>query len=266
MDLARSRPPLSREPAFNLPGVVTACLLALVAVHALRTWVLSEENDLSALVDFALIPARWTAAWDPSRSEDILRAAASGGASSENSARLAFARYLVAEPEAKPWTFLTYAALHGSWTHVVLNGVWLAAFGTPVARRNGAWRFLVLAAAATVAGAVAHLLLHPLSISPLIGASAAVSGLMAGATRFIFSPGSGGFQRPQTLAELLRNRNAVLFLGVWFGINILSGIVAVPLGITDASIAWEAHISGFLAGLLLFPLLDRAERDPRPRF
>lgn len=266
MARAFPRTPLPREPAFNLPLVVTTCLVVLVGVHALRTWALSEENDLSTLIDYALIPARWTAAWDPSRTEDVLRAAASGGASAETSARLAFARYLMAEPEAKPWTFLTYAALHGSWTHVALNGVWLAAFGTPVARRNGAWRFLVLAAVATVAGALAHLFLHPLSISPLIGASAAVSGLMAGATRFIFSPGSDGFQRPQTLAELLRNRNAVLFLGIWFGINILSGIVAVPLGITDASIAWEAHIGGFLAGLLLFPLLDRTEPDPRPRF
>jgi membrane associated rhomboid family serine protease len=48
----------------------------------------------------------------------------------------------------------------------------------------------------------------------------------------------------------------VLFLGLWFATNLLFGVAAVPLGIVDTSIAWEAHIGGFLVGLLLFPLLD----------
>ena len=49
------------------------------------------------------------------------------------------------------------------------------------------------------------------------------------------------------------------FLGIWFVTNLLFGMVATPLGISDASVAWEAHIGGFLAGLLLFPMVDRAE-------
>jgi membrane associated rhomboid family serine protease len=58
---------------------------------------------------------------------------------------------------------------------------------------------------------------------------------------------------------VVRNSRAALFLGIWFATNLLFGIIAGPLGITDASIAWEAHIGGFLVGLLLFPLVDRAE-------
>ena len=67
---------------------------------------------------------------------------------------------------AKPWTALTYAFLHGSWAHVLLNSVWLAAFGTPVARRCGGLRFLLLGALCAVGGAVAHVVVHPLSVAP----------------------------------------------------------------------------------------------------
>ena len=48
-----------------------------------------------------------------------------------------------------------------------------------------------------------------------------------------------------------------VFLLVWFASNLLFGLAAAPLGITDAAVAWEAHIGGFVVGLLLFPWLDR---------
>jgi membrane associated rhomboid family serine protease len=62
-----------------------------------------------------------------------------------------------------------------------------------------------------------------------------------------------------SLLGVAKNSRAALFLGVWFATNLLFGAVAGPLGITDASIAWEAHIGGFLVGLLIFPLVDRFE-------
>jgi membrane associated rhomboid family serine protease len=138
----------------------------------------------------------------------------------------------------------------------------LAAFGTPVARRCGGLRFLALALAAAVGGAAAHWLAHPYSVMPMVGASAAVSGMMAAAARFMFGGGlrsgwTGDFDQPRSsLIGLLANSRAALFVGLWFAVNLLFGIVAAPLGITDASIAWEAHIGGFLVGLLLFPLID----------
>jgi len=74
------------------------------------------------------------------------------------------------------------------------------------------------------------------------------------------APGEPARSLTQGFGDLLRNRTAALFLGVWFGTNLLFGLLARPLGVTDASIAWEAHIGGFLVGLFLFPLLE-----PRPR-
>jgi membrane associated rhomboid family serine protease len=254
-----------REPIFNLPAVVTATIALLVAIHAVRSALLAPDTDLEFLLGWAVVPARWTAAFDPARAETILREAAAGFAGPMAEAREALARYVLAEG-AKPWTALTYALLHGSWTHVLVNGVWLAAFGTPVARRCGALRFLALGGVCAVAGALAYWLANPPSIVPMVGASAAISGWMAAAARFVFGPGRAplgrGMQeahlRPrQTIVEMARNRGAAVFLVTWFASNLLFGLAAAPLGIADAAVAWEAHIGGFLAGLILFPWLDR---------
>jgi membrane associated rhomboid family serine protease len=142
-----------------------------------------------------------------------------------------------------------------------------------VARRCGVWRFFVLAGATALGGAVAHAVVHPLQAFPMVGASAAVSGMMAAATWFIFTRPlwrldgrlAEPHERPRdSLAATLGNRRVVLFLLVWFGTNYLFALLARPLGITDASIAWEAHVGGFVTGLVLFPWLDplplRAER------
>ena len=258
-----------REPILNLPAIVTATLAVIVALHAARALVLSDEADLRLLLSLALVPARVTAALAPERAEEILRGvAALGGTPDEAALRAAFARYILADPATMPWTFLTYAGLHGSWAHALLNGVWLAAFGTPVARRCGAWRYLAVAAVSVVAGAVLHYAIDPTSVSPLIGASAGVSGLMAAASRFIFQPravspgGLPGLDPPwtplQPLGQLLRHRPAVMFLAIWLVTNLLFGLIATPLlGGSEAGIAWDAHLGGFVAGFLLLPFLDR---------
>ena len=188
----------------------------------------------------------------------------------DTAARLALARYVLSETDPPYWTVVTYALLHGSWAHILLNSVWLAAFGTPIARRCGPMRFIVLGVASAVGGAAAHLLANSTSVIPMIGASAAVSGMMGAAARFVFGTGAGRFgpndllvhpaSHPRlSLLGVVRNSQAAIFLGIWFVSNLLFGLIATPLGITDAGIAWEAHIGGFVVGLLIFPLVDRAE-------
>lgn len=251
---------------FNLPGVVLASIACLVAIHALRS-VLGDETAFELLVDFAVIPARWTLAWDPAGLADLLRQIGSAAPPAEAPARIAFARAVLTEGGPHYWSAATYALLHGSWMHVAMNSVWLAAFGTPVAQRWGPARYLVLALASAIGGAIAHALMHPYAIAPMIGASAAVSGMMGAAARFVFTPpslvrdSSGAIvprSRAETLSGLMRNTRAMLFLGIWFLTNILFAVIAGPLGIAEEGIAWEAHVGGFVTGLLLFGLIDRA--------
>lgn len=268
MDATPDLPRQNRVPVFNMPSVVTASIGLLLAIHALREFVLPDVWDVRALIDLALIPGRWTVAIDPGRADDLLAAAAAITGDPETvEARQAFARYIAAEPDAMPWTFASYALLHGSWMHVIFNTVWLAAFGSPVARRCGALRYGIVALAGAVAGGTLHVLLDPLSTAPLIGASAGVSALMAAAARFVFQPPPAYAagqpwqrlppRRLQTIPELMRNRTAVVFLGIWLVTNFLFGVIALPLGAEATAVAWDAHLGGFVAGFFLLPLIDR---------
>jgi len=173
---------------------------------------------------------------------------------------------------AEIWTFFTYALLHADWTHYCLNAIWLLPFGSALARRFGAARFLVFFAVTAAAGAAAHLATHPGDQAPVIGASAAISGTMAAAMRFAFQRGGPlGFWRKGEEADyrvpaiplrgVLRDCRVLIFLVVWFGINLLFGLGSMPLAGEGQVVAWQAHIGGFVAGLLLFSWFD-----PKPEF
>jgi membrane associated rhomboid family serine protease len=236
------------EPMFNVPSVVTATVAVLVSIHFVRDLVLPESADLAVLAWFSFIPARY----DPT---PLVHGAYPGGIA------------------ADVWTFVTYALLHGNWLHLGLNAVWLLAFGTPVARRFGTARFLSFFAVAAAAGAVAHLVTHAGERAVMIGASAAISGFMAAAIRFVFQPGGpldlwhvredAAHRVPAApLTAALRDPRILAFLGVWFGLNLLFGIGSLPILDGEPPVAWQAHVGGFLAGLLAFAAFDPVGRGP----
>ena len=230
------------EPVFNVPPVVTATVAVLALTQAIREFVLPESVDIAVLAWFAFIPARY----DPT---PLVHGAYPGGIA------------------ADVWTFVTYALLHGNWLHFGLNAVWLLAFGTPVARRFGAARFLTLFAVTAAAGAIAHLVTHTGERTPMIGASAAISGFMAAAIRFVFQPGGpldlwhardGAPHRVPAapLFAALRDPRILAFLAVWFGLNLLFAIGSLSILGGEQPVAWQAHVGGFLAGLLAFAAFD----------
>lgn len=256
-----------RPPVFNAPGAVVALVGALLAVQGLRE-VASVASDLELIRDFAFVPARVALEYAPEALAERLRELARE--SEEGAAMATAARFLLGDGDLKPWTFVTYALLHSGWTHVLVNAVWLLAFGAAVARRFGGLRFFAFAAATAAGGALAHLLANFADVAPMVGASAVASGALGGAARFAFQPGGPLGERlsfdagPEahrlpaaTWREALGNRRAAAFLGAWFVLNLLFGLLAFPLGLSDGPIAWEAHIGGLVAGFVLFPLFDR---------
>jgi len=160
--------------------------------------------------------------------------------------------------------------IHGSWVHFGVNAIWLLPFGSAVARRFGPWRFMAFFAVTAAAGALAHLIAYVGQNAPVVGASAAISGTMAGAMRFAFQPGGplnfmrtgedADYRVPAIpLAGVLRDPRVVIFLVVWFGINLLFGATSLPIGGglgAGEVVAWQAHIGGFVAGLILFSWFD----------
>lgn len=234
-----------RQPALNLPPVIIALSAILIAVHVLRQF-LSQEADLKVLLWAAFLPARYSHV-------PVLNGLLPGGL------------------PADIWTFVSYAFLHGDAIHLAVNLIWFLAFGSAVAWRFGALRFLAFSAVTAAAGAAAHLYFFYGDVAPLVGASAAISGAMAAAVRFAFEAGgplgpwrnSGpeAFRVPASpLTRSLRNPQVLVFLGVWFGLNLLFGLTNAMTNLSEGSVAWQAHIGGFLAGLLLFPLFDPVGR------
>ena len=240
------------EPMFNVPPVVIATVAVLVLVHLLRTFVLTDDQDVWLLLTFAFIPARY--------GTDLATSGAFPGGFG-----------------ADLWSFFTYAFIHADLMHLGLNLAWLVPFGTALARRFGAWRYSVFMLVMAAVGALAHLLTNLGAMEPVIGASAAISGAMAATMRFVFQHGGplallrkGGddaYRVPAApLAATLRDPRFLLFLVVWLGLNALFGLGTVSFGEEPGQVlAWQAHIGGFFAGLFLFnafdPVVSGAEFD-----
>ncbi len=251
-----SSPPGRREPAINMPALLVVAIAVLVGIHLVRG-VLPDDTDAEILLRGGFVPLGWSLRFgitDVAAALDEARAVADPEVAAF---RVALVRYLSAEGGSGPGSILTHAVLHGSWLHVGLNCVWLAAFGTPVVRRAGTMRSLLLAVATAIGGALVYWASGPTSPQVMIGASGIVSGFMGAAVTFVFHRGPGEAGEPGRWPAFLRNRNALAFLAVWFVTNAFAGLLASPLGIAaGGGIAWQAHIGGLLAGLALFPLLD----------
>ena len=226
------------EPIFNVPGIVLVLLGACCLVHVVR-WLLPADEDAWLTAALAFIPMRLV----------------SGVA--------------VQLPGGEPATitsFFTHLFVHGDTMHLLVNMAWFLAFGSPVARRTDALRFLVFFAICGVAGALFYVLVNGRVLTLVVGASGAISGLMGAAMRFFFARlGSGQILvegKPLhaapllSLAETVRDKRILLAVGGWTILNVLLAWGAA--GLTDAAgIAWEAHVGGFYAGLLSYGLFDR---------
>ena len=162
---------------------------------------------------------------------------------------------------ARYWSFLSYSLLHGSWAHVFINVFWLLAFGSVLARRYSSVAFIIYWLLAAASGAAFHYIVHPGEVVPVVGASAVLSACMGSVSRFAFT-GSGfsgadvATRRGMNLLETLTNRTALIFAGSWMAINYLLGSGILPIFGVDASIAWEAHIGGFIFGFFAFGLFE----------
>jgi membrane associated rhomboid family serine protease len=220
----------------NVPRAVTLAAGLMIGIQVVRG-LLPDETDVAFLLSLAFIPARYSGA----------AVELPGG-------------YLTAVT-----SFVTYMVVHGGWMHLLVNVAWMLAFGTAVARRIGTRGFFVFSILCGIAGALTHLVLHWGEMAPMVGASAAISGQMAGALRFIFfAKREPDEKMPDfvgaplaSLATALRDHRIVGFVIFWVVLNAYFGLTSVSFGGTSGGIAaWEAHIGGFLCGLLIFGFFD----------
>ncbi len=167
---------------------------------------------------------------------------------------------LVLVPESA--TYITYSFLHGSWLHLGSNMLFLWVFGDNVEDAMGHFKFLFFYLACAAAGALVHGLVMPASEAPLIGASGAVSGVVAAYLML----------HPKVRVWVLVFMRFPLPLPAFIPLLFWVGQQFVMLVIDAGSnVSWGAHVGGILAGALLVlflrrpgvPLFDRAIVTPR---
>ncbi len=137
---------------------------------------------------------------------------------------------------------LSHTLLHGSWMHVMMNALMLAAFGSGVEKWLGFNKIIFLFFFSAFFGALAHFILNTGSPYPMIGASGGISGLFAAG---IVMLGKG--QR-----EMGGKFGILPFALIWIGLSIAFGMMGGPDG---SIIAWAAHVGGFLGGFLALKIL-----------
>lgn len=235
-----------REPMFNVPGSVVALIGVFVAVHIVRQLLPVADDDWFT-VAMAFVPARYAGYADE----------IPGG-------------YI-----ASVTSFVTHMLVHGDITHLMFNSAWFLAFGGAIALRIGSARFLAFTAFTGIVGALVFLMFHFGEPVPVVGASGAVSGMMGAVMRFMFSAiDQGNFAllreapksvRLMPLSEALQDKRVLAVTGIWLLLNVITAY-GIPGMSTGGGVAWEAHLGGYLAGLLCFGFFDFRKPPQRHRF
>ena len=228
--MAFLQPHAPRQPIFRAPASVLWLIGTLAALHAARVFQPPQRaNEL--VYQFGLYPVRYSRAFLESHM-------ASAGTVWE---------------QAVP--FVSYMGLHADRTHLAINCFWLLAFGPVVARRFGGGLFLTFFLVCGVVGALTYLAFNWGAQVPVVGASGAISGLMGAALRML--PGQAPWAAPgQAPLAPLWSRQILIFTAVWAVVNLVAGLTGMGMGVESVAIAWQAHLGGFVAGLLLCGAFD----------
>jgi membrane associated rhomboid family serine protease len=148
-------------------------------------------------------------------------------------------------------TIITSMFLHGGWAHIIGNMLYLFIFGDNVEDAMGRARYALFYLLCGTGAAWAHVLSGPGSTMPTVGASGAIAGVLG--AYLVLYPRAGVLTLiPLGIFFRIVRVPAVVVLGFWIVLQIVLGLVSLPLaGGARAGTAWFAHIGGFAAGLAL---------------
>jgi membrane associated rhomboid family serine protease len=214
---------------------VTIGLILLNAAIFLNTFELTQTGLDSSLIGYALVPARL----------------------------LGDAYLPVGLPQvSSTLTLVSYQFLHGGWQHIGFNMLFLWVFGDNVEDALGHLRFIAFYLICGIAGGLLHSFVDPQSLTPTIGASGAIAGVL------------GGYLMLYPRARLLvlafgfipLRLPALLVIGAFFAQDLLWGVTGAA---AVQGVAVWAHIGGFITGAILVVILKRAHiplwhRPPSP--
>ena len=222
----------SRLTPFVTWGIIAACIIAFF-------WQLSfsEQAEDSLLLTFAFVP------------------------------RNLFGDVASVSLYGIPWpwyTLITSMFLHGGFLHLGGNMLYLWIFGNNVEDAMGHARFAAFYFICGIAAALSEGMMNPHSGLPMLGASGAISGVLAGYV-LIYPRARITVIIPLGILLYPTKISAFYVVGFWFVLQLLNVVGTTPGG---PGTAWWAHVGGFIAGLVLtpmlssFPLFGRYSRVP----
>jgi len=153
-----------------------------------------------------------------------------------------------------PWTLVTSMFLHGGWAHLLGNMVYLGIFGDNVESALGHVRYLAFYLLAGILGGLTQVLTQPHSAVPTLGASGAISGVLAAYVLY--------FPHNRVLVWFwfrILAVPALVVIGLWAVMQLVSGAGSLIAASPGGGVAYLAHVGGFAGGLVLAWLFMPAE-------
>ena len=156
-------------------------------------------------------------------------------------------------PLASPATLVTSMFVHGNFIHLLSNLVYLWVFGNNVEDVLGGVRYLFFYLVAGLGGHAAHFLANVHSAIPTVGASGAISGILAA---YLLRFPHARVQSILFLFVFLRwvRLPAFVLIGYWLLIQVLNGAAELG-GATGGGVAWFEHVGGFFVGIGVFAVI-----------
>lgn len=165
------------------------------------------------------------------------------------------AQYIEHTPGPSPiqLTLLSSMFMHGSWMHIIGNMLYLLIFADQIEDRFGHIKFLIFYLVVGLAGSVAHIVADPNSVIPSLGASGAIAGVL-GSYLVLF---------PHNRVKVfIYNRvsylPAYIVLALWGVMQVVGQLQ--DINGQSSGVAYMAHIGGFVAGIILTPILKGRSR------
>ena len=157
---------------------------------------------------------------------------------------------------------ITSMFMHGGWMHLIGNMLYLWIFGDNIEDRLGHIGYLFFYLAGGFAAAFLQTLISPSSQIPMVGASGAIAAVLG--AYLVMYPNSRVYTFvPIGYFARLTLMPAIVVLGLWFLLQILSGVGSLG-ALNEGGTAYFAHIGGFLFGLVVGWLFKKRGREPQP--
>ncbi len=216
-----------KEPFINFDKITPfagALIASMLIVHIITTVLLDAGTNLKMIYTFGFIPAAFTGGL-----EDV-----------------SIFSYL---------SPITHIFLHGSWGHLLLNGIMGMALAIFMERSYGTKITLIFFILCVLGGVIVHFILNPFGTAPVIGASGGISGLFAAALLMM----KAQKQAYQSMAGHPLNKASKQIMDSRWKIIIIWVIIMMIMGALTKNLAWEAHIGGFITGAIVFIGLQKGK-------